>query len=144
MDTSSEIAMEDAPMSVPLPDDSCHVLEIELSPVPQAPGQARAFVRRQLLELGLPKLVDDGTLIAVEMVTNAIREAPGGPVVLSLRLSAKGPVIEVRDCSPVLPVLKEADFVAESGRGLHIVSALAKELGWHRLGRGKVVWATLR
>jgi anti-sigma regulatory factor (Ser/Thr protein kinase) len=130
-------------MSLPLPDDSCQGPEIELPPVPQAPGRARAFVRRHLTELGFPKLVDDAMLIAVEIVTNAVREAPAGPVSLSLRLTAAGPVIEVRDCSPVLPEFKEPDFVSETGRGLHIVGELAAELGWHRIGRGKVVWAVL-
>lgn len=133
-------------MSLPVPtsDEPCPEPQIELCPVPKAASQARAFIRRRLTELGFAKLVDDGTLIAVELVTNAVRDAPGGPVLLSLRLSAGRPVIEVGDCSPVLPVFRDADFVSETGRGLHIVGALAAELGWHRTGRGKVVWAVLR
>ncbi|HZB31786.1 MAG TPA: ATP-binding protein [Streptosporangiaceae bacterium] len=131
-------------MSLPLTDEPCPEPEIELCPVPQAASQARAFVRHQLTEFGFPELVDDGALIAVELVTNAVREAPNGTVLLSLRLSAGRPVIEVRDRSPVLPVIKDADCVAESGRGLRIVGALAAELGWRRAGRGKVVWAVLR
>jgi anti-sigma regulatory factor (Ser/Thr protein kinase) len=131
-------------MSLPLIDEPCQEPEIELCPVPQAASRARAFARHRLTELGLPKLVDDGALVAVELVTNAVREAPNGPVLLSLRVSAGRLVIEVYDRSPVLPVIKDADFVAESGRGLHIVGALAAELGWHRVGSGKVVWAVLR
>jgi anti-sigma regulatory factor (Ser/Thr protein kinase) len=133
-------------MSLPLPlaDEPCPEPEIELCPIPKAASQARAFVRHRLTELGFSKLVDDGALIAAELVTNAVREAPNGPVLLSLRLSAGRPVIEVRDRSPVLPVIQDADFVSESGRGLHIVGALAAELGWRRIGRGKVVWAVLR
>jgi anti-sigma regulatory factor (Ser/Thr protein kinase) len=131
-------------MSLPLTDEPCPELEIELCPIPKAARQAREFVRRGLAELGFPRLVDDGTLIAVELVTNAVREAPNGPVRLSLWLSAGRPIIEVHDRSPVLPVVQDADFVSESGRGLHIVGALAAELGWRRVGRGKVVWARLR
>jgi anti-sigma regulatory factor (Ser/Thr protein kinase) len=131
-------------MSVPMPDDSCGEAAIELRPAPRAPGVARAFVRHRMEELGFPELVDDAALIAVEMVTNAVREAPGGPIRLSLRLSAGRPVIEVRDCSPVFPVFQPPDFVSETGRGLHIVDALAAEIGWHRCGRGKIVWAALR
>jgi anti-sigma regulatory factor (Ser/Thr protein kinase) len=127
-----------------MPDDSCQAAGLQLCPVPQAPRQARAFVRRRLTELGFPKLVEDGALIAVEIVTNAVREAPGGPILLSLRLAGGRPVIEVWDCSPVFPVFQPADFVSETGRGLHIVSALTKEFGWNRAGRGKVVWAVLR
>jgi anti-sigma regulatory factor (Ser/Thr protein kinase) len=133
-------------MSLPLPlsDEPCAEPEIALRPVPKAASQARAFIRRRLTELGFRELVDDGVLVAVELVTNAVREAPDGPVRLSLRLSAGRPVIEVRDCSPVLPVVKDADFVSETGRGLHIVDALSAELGWRRIGRGKMVWAVLR
>ncbi|HEU5155444.1 MAG TPA: ATP-binding protein [Streptosporangiaceae bacterium] len=131
-------------MSLPLSDEPCQERRIELPPAPKAPRQARAFVRRHLPEFGCPELVDDGTLIAVELVTNAIREAPDGPVVLALRLSAGRPVIEVRDGCPALPVIREADFVSENGRGLHIVRELAAEFGWRRAGRGKVVWAALR
>ena len=133
-------------MSLPLPlsDEPCPEPEIALCPVPKAASQARVFLRHRLTELGFPELVDDGALIAVELVTNAVREAPDGPVRLSLRLSDGRPVVEVRDCSPALPVLKDADFVSETGRGLHIVGALATELGWHRVGHGKVVWAVLR
>lgn len=131
-------------MSLPLFDEPCAEPELSLCPVPKSASAARAYIRRRLTELGLAKLVDDGMLIAVELVTNAAREAPHGPIVLSLRLSAGRPTIEVRDCSPVLPVVKDADFVAETGRGLHIVGALAAELGWRRIGRGKVVWAILR
>lgn len=131
-------------MSMPRPDDSGQEMELQLWPVPQAPRQARAFVRRQLIEFGFPALVEDGALIAVEMVTNAAREAPGCPLVLSLWVTAGRPVIEVWDSSPVFPVFQPADFVSETGRGLHIVSALTKEFGWHRAGRGKVVWAVLR
>jgi anti-sigma regulatory factor (Ser/Thr protein kinase) len=131
-------------MSVPQPDDSCAEAAIELRPEPRAPGAARAFVRHRLAELGFPALVEDAALIAVEMVTNAVREAPGGPILLSLRLSAGRPVIEVRDCSPVFPVLQPPDFVAETGRGMHIIDALAEQVGWYRSGHGKVVWAALR
>jgi anti-sigma regulatory factor (Ser/Thr protein kinase) len=131
-------------MSVPMPGDACQEAVLELCPVPQASGQARAFVRRRLTEFGFARLVDDGMLIAVELVTNAAREAPGGPIWLTLRLSDGRPIIEVQDCSPVFPVIMPADFVSESGRGLHIVSALAEQLGWQRIGRGKVVWAILR
>ncbi|HEX6468660.1 MAG TPA: ATP-binding protein [Streptosporangiaceae bacterium] len=127
-----------------MPDESCGEAAIDLCPEPRSPAAARAFVRHWMDELGFPWLVEDAALIAVEMVTNAVRDAPGGPIRLSLRLSAGRPVIEVRDCSPVLPVRQPPDVVAETGRGLHIMDALAEEIGWHRCGQGKVVWAALR
>jgi anti-sigma regulatory factor (Ser/Thr protein kinase) len=96
-----------------------------------------------LVKLGFPKLVDDGALVAAELVTNAVTHAPYGPITLSLRPARGRPLIEVRDCSAVLPVLKPADYVAESGRGLHIVEALSLEYGWERTRSGKTVWAIL-
>jgi anti-sigma regulatory factor (Ser/Thr protein kinase) len=78
-----------------------------------------------------------------KLVTNAVTHAPYGPITLSLRPARGRPLIEVRDCSAVLPVLKPADYVAESGRGLHIVEALSLEYGWERTRSGKTVWAIL-
>lgn len=45
------------------------------------------------------------------------------------------------DPSSIGPVAREADFVAESGRGLHLVESFSRSWGWHPLGSGKVVWA---
>jgi hypothetical protein len=38
-----------------------------------------------------------------------------------------------------------ADYVAESGRGLHLVESFSETWGWHPIGSaGKVVWALFR
>jgi hypothetical protein len=51
-------------------------------------------------------------------------------------------VCAVRDPSGAAPVTKEADFVAETGRGLHLVESFSEKWGWAPLsGAGKVVWA---
>lgn len=47
------------------------------------------------------------------------------------------------DRSAELPVFREPDYEAERGRGLHIISALAAELGWYHVLGGKVVWVLL-
>jgi anti-sigma regulatory factor (Ser/Thr protein kinase) len=116
-------------------------LELRLAPAPQAPAQAREFVRNRLPALGLPQLVENATLVAVELVTNAFKYAPEGPSWLSLRLAAGQLLMEVQDCSALLPVFRDPDHVAESGRGLHLVAAVCKDLDWIIVDGGKVIWA---
>jgi anti-sigma regulatory factor (Ser/Thr protein kinase) len=120
-------------------------LEIKLDPVPEAPGEARTFVRRHLPALGFPGQVDDAVVIAAELVTNAVRYAGAyGPIWLSLRLVSGRALLEVQDCCPELPVFCEPDFMAEHGRGLHVVTALAAAFDWLPINGGKIVWAIIK
>jgi anti-sigma regulatory factor (Ser/Thr protein kinase) len=121
---------------------------LRLDPEPRSARKAREFVRGRLRGLGLPlDVVSDGAAVATELVTNAVTYAPGGPCVVVVGLTPrKGrPVIEVHDSSPRLPVQQEPDFVAEHGRGLHIVAELCAG-GWECFptGTGKAVVAWLR
>ncbi|MER5642002.1 ATP-binding protein [Kitasatospora sp. NPDC002227] len=66
----------------------------------------------------------------------------GLPIRISLVHRAPQVVCAVSDPSSTGPVAREADFVAESGRGLHLVDSFSRSWGWHPLaGAGKVVWA---
>jgi len=50
----------------------------------------------------------------------------------------------VTDSSEQAPTVREPDYFAESGRGLHLIEALSEQWGWTPLATGgKVVWATL-
>ncbi|HEY7484011.1 MAG TPA: ATP-binding protein [Streptosporangiaceae bacterium] len=118
-------------------------LELRLAPVPPAAAEAREFVRDRLPVLGLFHLAENATLVAAELVTNSLKYAPEGPIWLSLHLAGVGLLMEVQDCSARLPVFREPDYVAESGRGLHLVAALCESLGWIALDGGKVIWALL-
>ncbi|HEY7489165.1 MAG TPA: ATP-binding protein [Streptosporangiaceae bacterium] len=119
-------------------------LRMELPPDARAAGAARAFVRRHLPELGFPKLVDNACLVAAELTTNAMKYASShGPIWLSIRLAASRVLLEVEDGSPELPVLRDPDHLAESGRGLHVVAAFSAAFNWRRVGDGKIVWALL-
>lgn len=118
--------------------------QIELKPDDQASAEARTFVRHHLAELGFATLVDNGVLIAAELVTNSFKYAGEyGPIRLVLRLAGGRPIIEVRDGSPELPVFREPDHVAESGRGLHVVAALSAAFDWSHVEGGKITWALL-
>ncbi|WP_370093818.1 ATP-binding protein [Streptacidiphilus sp. MAP12-20] len=62
-----------------------------------------------------------------------VRSEPGGT----------GPqvVCAVTDPCEEGPVPREADWIAESGRGLHLVESFSQSWGWHPIAVGKVVWA---
>ncbi|MBB4921827.1 ATP-binding protein [Kitasatospora kifunensis] len=68
------------------------------------------------------------------------------PIRISLVHRAPQLVCAVSDPSSAGPVTREADFVAESGRGLHLVDSFSNSWGWHPLasGAGKVVWAVFQ
>lgn len=109
--------------------------------------RARHFTRTTLQRWDLTALEDSMELVASELVTNALRYAvpagtPGSPVRLSLVRLTSRVVCAVRDPSRAAPVAKDPDFVAETGRGLHLVDSFSENWGWHPLdGAGKVVWA---
>jgi anti-sigma regulatory factor (Ser/Thr protein kinase) len=124
-------------------DRSAFSREIKLAPDPASVRKARDFVRANLRELGFPGSVDNGVLIASELVTNAVREAPDTPCLVAVRVGAGHPVIEVHDGSPARPEMQPADFVAERGRGLHIVDALCEDWDCVRSGGGKTVIVVL-
>lgn len=105
--------------------------------------QARHFVRDTLLAWDRPELVDDAQLGTSELVANAVRHAGTD---LVLRISEDGPVtVAIQDGHPELrrPVATDAGFLAENGRGLHIVAAISQDWGITTAVGGKVVWFVL-
>jgi len=119
----------------------------ELPAALESVREARQFTRSTLQRWDVGALRDSVELVASELVTNALRYAvpvgaPGVPVRLSLVRWTSRVVCAVRDPSAVAPVAKDPDFVAETGRGLHLVESFSENWGWHPLtGAGKVVWA---
>ena len=107
--------------------------------------QAREFVTASL-GVGHPCA---GTLelIVSEMVTNSIVHSrsgrPGGTVIVGLSGDGRQVRVEVTDDGgPGLPRLRPVDAGAESGRGLHLVDALAAAWGWDRdPGGTTTTWA---
>ena len=126
-------------------------LEVSLVPIAQSVGIARVFVRHQLISLRYADLIEDACQITSELVANAVDATvaagagAGDRIRLCLGPHHGRPLLEVWDPSPRMPVVREPDFVSESGRGLHIVAALAAGFGWYetRERGGKVVWARL-
>jgi hypothetical protein len=121
------------------PDD---VAEWRLAPGPAEVGRARAVVREQLHDWGLARLVDSAELLVSELVTNAVRHSHGRPLELRL-VRGETLLCEVDDDDHTLPTLLGTEPTAEVGRGLRVVSTLAREWGASRTGTGKTVWFEL-
>jgi serine phosphatase RsbU (regulator of sigma subunit) len=104
--------------------------------------RARAAVREQLHGWGLAALADTAELLVGELVANAVRHARARPVDLRL---VRGDTLlcEVDDDDHELPSLLTAGPGDEYGRGLRVVSTLARQWGASRTGAGKTVWCEL-
>jgi anti-sigma regulatory factor (Ser/Thr protein kinase) len=93
---------------------------------------------------------DDIAIVVSELVTNALQHAPpdpsstgtGWPIQLGLLHPGHRVMCAVADASTAVPVLQEPDFFDETGRGLHVISALSDQWGYTTSGdMGKVIWA---
>ncbi|MBW8794931.1 MAG: SpoIIE family protein phosphatase [Streptomyces sp.] len=118
------------------------VAEWRLAPDPAEVRRARAVVREQLHEWGLARLADPAELMVSELVTNAVRHSHGRPVQLRL-IRGETLLCEVDDDDHTLPTLLSARPDADAGRGLRVVSTLAREWGTSRTAAGKTVWFEL-
>ncbi|WP_235445234.1 ATP-binding SpoIIE family protein phosphatase [Streptomyces sioyaensis] len=105
---------------------------------PQAAGQARAYIRKQLAVWGLDDLVLTTELLVSELVGNVIRHAKG-PIRLRL-LRSRSLICEVYDGSLSTPRIRHASYTDEGGRGLQLVAALSSRWGARYLHDSKCIW----
>jgi hypothetical protein len=114
----------------------------------ESPKIARHVTRTTLTEWSLARFYDDASVVVSELVTNAIRHGlrRGADAEEALRLVLVryrcNLVCMVTDPTDRAPTMREPDYVAETGRGLHIIDAMSRAWGWTPLlGGGKAVWA---
>jgi hypothetical protein len=124
--------------------DVTFALETELSSVKVARAVAAALLRSWHVR----DRVDDVTTVISELVTNALRH--GTPIVarewvILFRLIKHLDTVMcvVADASTLPPVVREPNYVAETGRGMHVVQSYSRRWGWMPCpgGQGKIVWA---
>jgi anti-sigma regulatory factor (Ser/Thr protein kinase) len=114
----------------------------------ESPGIARNVTKATLLRWSLAEIYDDAAVVVSELVTNAIRYGlSSGTASSALRLVLvryeRQLVCMVTDPADTAPRMREPDWVAETGRGLHIIEAISRAWGWTPLlGGGKAVWAS--
>jgi anti-sigma regulatory factor (Ser/Thr protein kinase) len=118
---------------------------------------ARAHVRSTLATWEMSHLADTTEMIVNELVANAVNASTDGQsrplyrdgriLVIEVRLCADNSRLraEVWDQAPGVPVPRNADDNAESGRGLAMVTALSDAWDWYpsRGQPGKCVWAEI-
>ena len=110
------------------------VLHVDLDSSTSSPGQARQVVRDTLVSWRMAGLVDVVQLVVSELVTNAVRHGRP-PVHLALLRRPQELCLEVHDGAAWQPAggARVAAMDAESGRGLHIVAALASDVTVERV-----------
>lgn len=120
----------------------------DLPPEIESPGIARNVTKATLVRWSLGEFYDDAAVVVSELVTNAIRYGLStGSASSALRLVLvryeRQLVCMVTDPADTAPRMQEPDWVAETGRGLHIIEAMSRAWGWTPLlGGGKAVWAS--
>jgi anti-sigma regulatory factor (Ser/Thr protein kinase) len=111
---------------------------------------ARDFTVDTLQRWGVTHRCEDIAIVVSELVTNAMRHAladsggtrPGSLIRLGLLRPGPAVLCAVADPGRNAPVVQEQGLLAESGRGLHVIGALADTWGYTTPSdSGKVVWA---
>ena len=111
--------------------------------LPRSVGELRRFAVSASREQGFTGDADALALLVSEVATNALLHGRG-EVQLSVSRNDGRLRVEVADGSDLLPVRREATALAEGGRGIALLEAMADEWGVSALRpRGKVVWFEL-
>lgn len=107
---------------------------------------ARARSRTERFLAGLPGREPardhDILLVTSELVTNAVRHAPGA-CTLQLSVVPGGIRVEVHDTHAGEPLPRTPDIRGGGGYGLHLIRALALSTGSRSCAHGKAVAALL-
>lgn len=136
-------------------DPVSNVVRHGVCPLADAAQAARRVAVATLRSWDLVQLSDTVELVVSELVTNALRHglADRGassrghvdvrcPVELIMTCELPHVTCVVTDPSDNVPVRRDPEELADSGRGLHVVSSCSHSWGWSRFaGGGKAVWA---
>jgi anti-sigma regulatory factor (Ser/Thr protein kinase) len=118
---------------------------LSLGSGPRGVQDARRWVVDTCLDIGRADLAECAELGVSELVTNALLHADP-PLTVRVRGTREHPRVEVRDGSPVLPLMPtaglqgEEDLMLTYGRGLGIVARCADAWGIDLEEDSKTVW----
>ena len=120
--------------------DVLHERRARLGSELTAPSAARRLVREVLEVVDRSEWLDAAELAVSEVVTNAALHAHT-EIDLLLEVLADRLCVEVRDFNPAMPVQREYDDHATTGRGMGLVASITLACGVHSLGEdGKISW----
>jgi anti-sigma regulatory factor (Ser/Thr protein kinase) len=111
-------------------------------PVPSANRAVRHFVVDTLSSWHQDDLVENATLVASELASNAVVHARS-PFRVSVRQAESVVRLAVHDAGHAVPDLRNTAADVPGGRGMRIVSALSRTWGYEPVSDGKIVWAEL-
>lgn len=123
-----------------------YALHLDLPADERAPATARRTLAAVLPLWGVADDVDTTscTLVATELLTNAVRYAGRAPVGLDVLLGDGALTVAVTDTSPEPPRRRTATPGDESGRGVQLVEWLSEHWQVEQLPQGKRVSARMR
>lgn len=115
--------------------------QLHLAPEPTSARAARAFVRRHVLSDD-EDLRDSAELLASELVTNGVLHARSD---LTLGVVARETcvLIAVSDRNLSQPSERQPNLSAEGGRGIALVSTIARHWGVTPQVDGKIIWCLI-
>jgi anti-sigma regulatory factor (Ser/Thr protein kinase) len=118
-----------------------HSLDGSVASITHARELAREFLARCTPPLE-SSLVQDALLAVSELVTNAVRHAPG-PFDLTLSDDGRCLTVAVSDTSVTTPAPRAADLLGGGGVGLHVLNGLAGRVETMTHANGKTVVVTI-
>jgi anti-sigma regulatory factor (Ser/Thr protein kinase) len=124
-------------------EQSTSLVAFTLPGTPYSVHLARFYVRAALGYHDLSEIAGDVATVTSELASNAITRTGAHAFDLELlRVDDSGAVVVViTDPCPLPPVKRDPAAVAEHGRGLLVVEALASRWGWTPRDPGKAVFA---
>ena len=141
-----DLVLEDRPL---ISTDVAISAHVDLVPTPAAAPRGRMFVREHLENVLPSSVLSDVLLLTSELVTNAVLHARTD-VHLGVTYDENNVLVSIKDQSVATPQPRARNAeglaqLAESGRGMTLIAAIADDFGWARLSAppGKVMWFTV-
>ncbi|MGW8552831.1 ATP-binding protein [Streptomyces tubercidicus] len=116
----------------------------ELTVQPQDLERIRRIVGAYLRYWGRDEVVERAAMCVTELLSNVHKHTGSAACVLLLQISPSGVRIVVSDESQDLPVVREPNWFAESGRGMFLISKTVDAWGAEPTSDGKHVWFEIR